>query len=653
MFCHISCKEKERYKNDDMQKHVKINSFVSLQNSQKSIVQFLPEDVLQIITEQYIIENFRVEEIIKNKFNEVYKNYIKFRDEHVYFFLLHDNLELLIEVFQQEKRVNKNYKLSLIHKKHIVNTIFLHNKMHLLDTCQTLFELDPKSSFVDAMFCAVQGNHFDLVKWIYENKTFTGWEKNSLAKEAIKVGNLEMLKFLYENNLHLENKFETILSETEIAAEYGHVHILEWFLENSHLLSNAGKRLSHAYRRAATKGQVEVLKFLDAKYPNYETEANTWKSLTSRTLSEVNDLLVMKYLYEKKPDLFKDISWSAVANQGNLDILKWYDEIDGQNTIINEIMDPTSRTSAFLRRFGKIEVIEWLYQKQKFEVNQSDCVHAGFFGNIELVKWIFYNFQVTETSHLRFTLDNLLKFCRHTTSLEFIKSLNFHDRIFTLKTLKFACLGGDIEKIKWCHFHLKRHTMSNIVSKVVSNTSTTKEDNQSQEQQTDQDLENKEKSEQEQFYLKDGEIVFHDEKYSWLCEVAAKCPLEVVKWVHFHTYTKKSDEVDMCLSNAASNEDPEVIKWLYHNRKDLKFTQKAVENSINANNIDILEWLLDQEEFANYEFTPALYSCPNKYDIVQVLIKRKINFSQSAIDNCKDERILEMLQENSHLLVVV
>lgn len=585
---------------------------------------FLPNDVVCMIEDMYYLHACTTEELIQYDYNEVYKKYVKFKDAHVKYFLKHNKIELLVNVFLRERKVNPKYKLSEFQKKQLVHCILKNGNMKLLPTLQNVFDICYDTQcFVDAMVSAVEGNSFETVKWVHENISEKVWSKCRVALQALQIGNFEIVKYIYKNKLNDPSDFsENKYSEIDILCMNGHLELLEWFRET---LQNQDRgRINLSYQRAIEKGKLEVLKWMDE---NFEISCCQKMIINKHCISIAvanGHLSVLKYIYEKYDckNVFRDVCWDHAASQGHLEILKWY-QIQDPFSFANYFYPANLSTTTIIlaAENGHVDTVDWLHKSFNTKINPIGCVKAARLEHLSLVKWFYENFEIEPLIEKKV----LIHLVSTAKNLNFIKNINFNLSNFTVETLQSACKSGDMEMINWVLLQMKN--------------------SEEHHHKVDSSIEE----------LRLGnEIILFDFHQNILHYVAfAVTNLEVVKWVHLHF---KSDvdlypeREDYCLNFAASNPNPEILKWLYFNRKKAKITETMIKGIEDA---DTMEWVLKQQDYKTF-VTPNVYEkfVNNKnYDIVKLFLSKRMPFSAEAKSFCQDERILEMLNENMNLCV--
>jgi hypothetical protein len=105
------------------------------------------------------------------------------------------------------------------------------------------------------MTYAARNGHFDLIKILHDDDDCP--RRNDFGAGAARSGNLELLKWMKDQEYIPDDEF---LHISELAFEYGHVHVMEWLLEISQLSV-------HGYyiRRCVLNNNVHVFEWMEKK----------------------------------------------------------------------------------------------------------------------------------------------------------------------------------------------------------------------------------------------------------------------------------------------------------------------------------------------------------------------------------------------------
>ena len=230
-----------------------------------SNIKYMPVDVLEIIWENYVLENFSIEEIIKFRFNKILiKNFDITQLEYVLeICCLYGNLELL-----------KN----LINKYDII----------LLD-------------FLNLFDYAAENGHLEIVKWLHFNKKFV-CTSNAMNKAA-ENGHLEVVKWLHFNRPEFgPNGIGCTKIAMDFAAIKGYLEVVKWLHFNR---TEGCTKL--AMDMTAIYGNLEIIKFL------HFNRKEGCTILAINNAAENGHLEVVKWLHFNRPE-FDCNSYKYIGN---------------------------------------------------------------------------------------------------------------------------------------------------------------------------------------------------------------------------------------------------------------------------------------------------------------------------------------------------
>jgi hypothetical protein len=238
---------------------------------------------------------------------------------------------------------------------------------------------------------AARGGNLELLQWCWENVDIlrkiiinTCWSY-SIYTCAIKSGNLNILKFLRENNWYWDSNI------CAKAAKYGNLEMLKWLRENGCDWD------SYVYAKAAKNGYLEVLKWahengckLDCEICEIAVENNhfeilKWAHENGCYLSfsclvkaaENGNLEILKYIIETGYYPCGSFICNRAAANGHLNILKWYHE-NGYKW--------DDDTCACAAEYGHLEVLKWL-RENGCNWNSDVCTYAVENSYLEVLIW--------------------------------------------------------------------------------------------------------------------------------------------------------------------------------------------------------------------------------------------------------------------------
>ena len=215
---------------------------------------------------------------------------------------------------------------------------------------------------------------------------------------AAQSGNLSLFKSMKSQGYPFGRKACTI------AAENGHLNIIEWILSEIKMWKQFNERVYNNWvdnvicLAAASKGHLHILRIMP--------EDTHWNEAVNTAL-HYGQLEVLKWLQENNHiDVHGDLIVYA-AKSGDLNILEWlqneyksdwnlpgamYEAISIGNLDMIEylekkkvVTDVFCYNAAF--QSGQFEVINWLYTN-RCEWNSDTTTNAAFYGNLSILQWL-------------------------------------------------------------------------------------------------------------------------------------------------------------------------------------------------------------------------------------------------------------------------
>ncbi|EFA77904.1 hypothetical protein PPL_08543 [Heterostelium album PN500] len=191
-----------------------------------------------------------------------------------------------------------------------------------------------------AMDRAVINNHFNVVRWLYLNRT-EGCTRRAIDYAA-ENGCLDIIQLLNENYSMGFSDYAV-----EKAAENGHLDVVQWLSDNS-----TNEIPTRALINSVRNGHTEVVKYL------YPITGQTFIHLIDIAASR-NFLEIVQYLDENNETCSTDAMDNAAGN-GHLDVLQWFHENRSEGCTGYALY------KAFINQ-DNLTVVEWLYK------NRSEC----------------------------------------------------------------------------------------------------------------------------------------------------------------------------------------------------------------------------------------------------------------------------------------
>ena len=187
----------------------------------------------------------------------------------------------------------------------------------------------------NALYNACKNGHFDIVKWLIINKKLLFINRRSIDFAAYN-GNIEIIRFLYDNNLRFSTK-----KAMDSAAENGHIECLKYLHKNLDVGCT-----SNAIDLAAKNGHLNVIKWL-------HNNNNVGCSNNAMDLA---------------------------AKNGHLDVIKWLD--------INRKEGCTTNAIDLAAKNGYIEVVKYLNINRKEGCTTSAIDLAAKNGHLLVIKYL-------------------------------------------------------------------------------------------------------------------------------------------------------------------------------------------------------------------------------------------------------------------------
>ena len=292
------------------------------------------------------------------------------------------------------------------------------------------------------LYAAASNGHWDLLKWLYSAgcRQLNLWfSDKDVGPVVAKKGNLEVLKWMQENDLYINEG-----SATEQAAESGHFEVVKWLCQNTEIESkplasyaldgghldifhwlidngfnsknnycDAAVKLGlevlkyarslgfswgeHSYWYAIEAGDLEMVKWLHCnkcpKIENYEGS-----STVCYMAAKLGQLEILKFLHsvcEEEPECtwfdISEISSCAVL-YGQIDVLKWIKEISSSKTELDKNKrkkfnwKETWELAKMAAYFGELEILEWLLEND-CSWDSNLCAIAATQGYVNILQW--------------------------------------------------------------------------------------------------------------------------------------------------------------------------------------------------------------------------------------------------------------------------
>jgi hypothetical protein len=236
--------------------------------------------------------------------------------------------------------------------------------------------IDAGNHVMMAWYAAAKNNRFDVVKWLHDNGR--SWDHHICGEFAAIAGRKDVLEWIRE----VRGEFHC--GVTEVAATFGHIHILEWL--------NA-KQSTYIYEAAALGGRVNVLEWLECKKPIVDTSVCraaasgghvttlewlrtngfAWDAEAMNTAARNGHLDAVKYLHLHSCPYSEEVNYNAAISQ-NLEVYRW----------VAENIVPTDRRSVmYARRYLASDILDWIAAegKEYVEPDPEDYTYGHYSGH--------------------------------------------------------------------------------------------------------------------------------------------------------------------------------------------------------------------------------------------------------------------------------
>lgn len=208
-------------------------------------------------------------------------------------------------------------------------TIFQHLQSEPLDVCQKTHDQ------MTVLHIASQSGHYDLCKYILENKDF---EKNAKAKSALgknachyaaESGSVKIFQLLVAKGISPEETTQNGQNVFHIACIYSKMEMCEYISDYyAALIHEESKEGWNATLHAAKNGNANVLKFLNAKKVSFERKSESDRNAL-HIACDNGHFEACKYISENFTSLLKAVDHKGryavhfAARNGSLEILKY------------------------------------------------------------------------------------------------------------------------------------------------------------------------------------------------------------------------------------------------------------------------------------------------------------------------------------------
>lgn len=434
------------------------------------------------------------------------------------------------------------------------------------------------------------GNEFRKARGLYS------------AQSAIKRGNLEVL--CWWSDTYIADSLVIMMNLFRVAAEFGHVHILEWISANAELSAQNNQdvlRITRNFEGAVywfhehrhlhyASGPIEVR--LDANVSSLGFDFVKWihnrpgefnvtnKSYATASAAANGDIMMIKWLYASGWDRWPVRAVDSAAANGHLDIIKWmFTSCQSQDY-------HGAATAAILN--GHTHVVDWIAKRFKWRsVNPRTAWFnryistAARVGNLEMVRHLFKYRSIYNPCEA-FSLAATHGY------IHIVQWLDANGFSSSTTAMDGASSNGHLAIVQWLHAYRREGCSSAAM---------------------------------------DG--------------AAASGYLDVVKWLH-------ENRTEGCTTNAvdaaAGNGHMNVVQWLHYNRSE-GCTTSAMDNAAANGHLKIVEWLHEKRSEGCTDDAMVRAAAYGSISVVEFLFdRRSIECTSQAIDEAAINGHIEVVQ---------
>ncbi|KAL3660649.1 hypothetical protein V7S43_014402 [Phytophthora oleae] len=294
-----------------------------------------------------------------------------------------------------------------------------------------------------------------------QDQFYRRWLLNRTAELAAWNGDLETIQWLMEKYLP-EEQVEFVASaaaarghlnvllwlhehhrervcfgglEMTEALRNDHEHIVKWLQENGHVDGRAHK--FSVFSAAANAGNLDVVKWVDN---DGETQYKLYGKLPPACFSPPrrNALAVLKYLASRDLGIIKPEMLLAAAATGNLEVVKWLHFKQGLVLTVGAMKEATAN--------GHFDLIKWMSKTVPGIIGKSVVESAAKYGSLEIIQWLHENWSGDAGVGVMDTA------ARH-GHLGLVKWLHYHTEGCSESAMDGAAMNGHLEVVKWLHEH--------------------------------------------------------------------------------------------------------------------------------------------------------------------------------------------------------
>ncbi|OWY95980.1 hypothetical protein PHMEG_00033874 [Phytophthora megakarya] len=181
-------------------------------------------------------------------------------------------------------------------------------------------------------------------------------------------------------------------SALEMAAEHGHLEIVQWIYNVHTDVVNWCDVIDSAIDKAVSNGHLAIVQWL------YNTGTRRYYPQTVHEAAQNGHLTMLQWLHSNDLLTYSSNSIWRAAKNGHLDVLKWLIEIGGEIRLGQDSCLTAGEVLCWAASNGHLKVVEWIYGNVTKDIPMDDVWwvnKAAQGGHLNVLKWIYIHFPGT------------------------------------------------------------------------------------------------------------------------------------------------------------------------------------------------------------------------------------------------------------------
>jgi ankyrin repeat protein len=326
-----------------------------------------------------------------------------------------------LQKIKEQKRIkdDKEFDQILREERHFLIRKFLNDLMVNYENQQEQQKVENKNEnfYIEIANCCRE-NLLCLLKYLIEDQGAQLDTKNEFLIEASRNGHKDILTFLLEKGIDINQNDKSGYTALMWASREGHKEIVKMLLEKDSIEINQKDKLfgQTALMWASEYGHEEIVKMLLEK-ENIDINQKDWKGQTALiTASDEGHKEIVKMLLQHKnidinqtDDEEGKTALMMTSIKGNEEIVKMLLEKD--NIEINQTDKWGQTALMWASREGHKEILKMLLEEDNIDINQQDkdgmtaLIYASEKGHKEIVKMLLQkdNIDINQTDRYGWT----------------------------------------------------------------------------------------------------------------------------------------------------------------------------------------------------------------------------------------------------------